>query len=286
MLTRRVFTSSALAALPALEMSGKINSTVNGVMLGAQSYSFRDRGLDEAIAAMKEIGIGFVELFTGHVEPKVAPGKEGREELRKWRLSTSLDHFRGVRRKFDEAGIVLYAYNYSFRDDFTDDEIARGFEFAKALGVKCLTASSNVKTAARIDPFAKKAKVAVGMHNHSRIHENEFATPESFATARNGNSPFIAINLDIGHFTAANFDPVKFLDENHRHIVTLHIKDRKKDQGANVPFGEGDTPIKAVLQLLRSKKYRIPAMIEYEYKGADTVAEVRKCLDYCKAALA
>ena len=68
--------------------------------------------------------------------------------------------------------------------------------------------------------------------------------------------------------------------------MTLHIKDRKKDQGANLPFGEGDTPIKQVLALLREKKLKIPANIEYEYKGSDTVAEVRKCFEYCKQALA
>ena len=65
----------------------------------------------------------------------------------------------------------------------------------------------------------------------------------------------------------------------------MHIKDRKRDQGDNVPFGEGDTKIVEVLQLLREKKYDIPANIEYEYKGADTVAEVRRCFEYCEKAL-
>jgi sugar phosphate isomerase/epimerase len=124
------------------------------------------------------------------------------------------------------------------------------------------------------------------MHNHSRIHANEFARPEDFEEAMMGKSKYIAINLDIGHFVAANYDPVDFLSRHHDRIVTLHIKDRKKDQGANLPFGEGDTPIKAVLQLLKTKKYKIPAMIEYEYKGDDTVAEVKRCFEYCKQALA
>jgi sugar phosphate isomerase/epimerase len=124
------------------------------------------------------------------------------------------------------------------------------------------------------------------MHNHSNIKPDEFARPEDFAAAMEGMSDYIAINLDIGHFTAANFDPVAYLNGHHKDILTLHIKDRKKDQGPNVPFGEGDTPIKEVLQTLKTKKYKIPAMIEYEYKGTDTIAEMKKCLDYCKEALA
>ena len=94
------------------------------------------------------------------------------------------------------------------------------------------------------------------------------------------------MNLDIGHFFAAGYDPIDFINKHHERIVTLHIKDRKSNHGPNMPFGQGETPIKPVLQLLEKKKYKIPANIEYEYEGADTVAEVRKCLEYCKAALA
>lgn len=272
----------ALASLPVAALSAKPNSKVAGVQLGIQSYSFRDRPLDDAIKAMVEIGLSECELWQGHIEPQNLRG----EELRKWRTTVSLDEFKSVRKKFDAAGIDLYAYNYSFKDSFSDEEIARGFEFAKALGVKRLTASANVKTSARIDPHARKAKVWVGMHNHSNIKPNEFATPDDFAEAMKGMSEYIVINLDIGHFTAANFDPIDYLKKNHEKIVTLHIKDRKKNQGANVPFGEGDTPIKQVLQVLKEFRYKIPANIEYEYKGADTVVEVKKCLDFCKLALA
>jgi sugar phosphate isomerase/epimerase len=278
---------AAAAVWPLGAAQKKIDSRVAGVQIGAQSYSFRDRPLDEMIAGMAAAGIGSCELWSGHVEPR---GKEPREPgsrdaVRQWRLTTPLDHFRDIRGKFDAAGITLTAYNLSFRDDFTDEEIARGFEMAQALGVKVITASSNVTTARKVDPFAKKAGIKVGFHNHSEIRPNEFATPDDFATAMKDASGFIAINLDIGHFTAANFDAVDFLDRHHDQIVSLHVKDRKRDQGENVPFGEGDTPIGPVLLRLRDRRWEIPANIEYEYKGADTVVEVRRCFDYCKQAL-
>ena len=273
----------ALAAIPSAAGFARIDSKVHGVQIGVQSYSFRDRSLDDAIKGMVEAGLGECELFEGHVEPQ----HMNRDTQREWRTSVPMDNFRAVRKKFDAAGVLLYAYNYSFRDDFTDEEIARGFEMAKALGVSIITASSTLSVVDRVDREARKAKIKVGFHGHDDVkNPNEFSTPETFQKAMAGRSPYININLDIGHFFAAGFDPVDFITQHHDRIVTLHIKDRKKDHGENMPFGQGDTPIKPVLQLLKQKRYRIPANIEYEYEGGDTVEEVKKCYEYCKQALA
>jgi len=286
MFTRRDIGRLALAWLPRARAFGKLDSHVNGVLIGAQSYSFRDRPLDAAIQGFIDVGLSECELSMGHVEPEFPRGPEGREALRKWRLNVSLDDIRQIRRKFDHAGIELSAYAYNIRDDFTDQEIACGFEFAEALGVHVMTTSATVSVTPRIAAQAEKHKIVVGMHGHSNIKDpNEFAKPESFVEALK-LSQYIAVNLDIGHFWAAGYDPVAFIEQHHARIVTLHIKDRMKNQGKNLPFGEGDTPIREVLQLLKQKKYTIPANIEYEYEGGDTVAEVRKCYDYCRRALA
>jgi sugar phosphate isomerase/epimerase len=212
--------------------------------------------------------------------------RKRQEETRKWRLTTPLDYFKDIRKKFDAAGIKLQAYNLSFNESFSDEEIDRGFQMAQALGVNLITASSTVKTAKRVAPFADKYKLTVAMHGHSNLTDpNEFAKPESFAEAL-AMSKYFAVNLDIGHFFAAGFDPVAYITEHHDRITNLHLKDRKKDNGPNLPWGEGDTPIKPVLQLLKQKKWNIPANIEYEYRGQDAVAEVRKCFQYIKEALA
>ena len=150
-----------------------------------------------------------------------------------------------------------------------------------------VTASTTVATAKRVVPFAEKHKILVAMHGHSNLKDpEEFAKPESFAAAL-AMSKLYRINLDIGHFSAANYDAVDYITKNHEKIVLLHLKDRKKDDGPNTVWGEGDTPIKPVLQLLKEKKWPLPAFIEYEYKGTgSSTEEVKKCFDYCKQALA
>ncbi len=311
MYSRREFGKLALLSLPFSVAVGAGSSKVNGVRIGVQSYSFRTLSLDDAIKAMQSIGIGECELFSGHVEPRMAgmpgpPPGGGRpqpptpeqqaarreamakaaEETKKWRLSVPMDHFTAIRTKFKTAGIVIQAYNLSFNDRFSDEEIDRGFLMAKALGAKFITASSTLKAAKRVAPFADKHKMTVSMHGHSNLKDpNEFAKPESFAAAM-AMSKYFAVNLDVGHFFAAGFDPIAYINENHARITNLHLKDRKKDDGPNTPWGEGDTPIKPVLQLLKTKKYNIPANIEFEYRGEDSVAEVRKCFEYIKGALA
>ena len=84
---------------------------------------------------------------------------------------------------------------------------------------------------------------------------------------------------------AAGHDPLAYLTANHARVVALHLKDRKRNQGPNVPWGEGDTPIRETLHLLRDEGWDIPANIEYEYPGGDTLTELRRCLDYCRNAL-
>jgi sugar phosphate isomerase/epimerase len=313
MITRRDFGKLAISAVPMARALAGINSKIDGVQLGVQSYSFRDLSFDDALKAMVTDGLGLCELFGPHIEgghldkapmaPRPAgarpmspadfakmrddPARKGRrEELRQWRLSVPMSYFEGIKKRFDEAGVNLYAYNYSFGADMTDEEIDRGFDFAKALGVRFITASTTLPVAGRVAPFADKHKMTVAMHGHSDLKDpNQFATPGSFAKAK-AMSPYFKTNLDIGHFTAANFDAVDYIEKNHEDILLIHLKDRKKDQGQNTVWGEGDTPIGPVLKLLRDKKWTIPACIEYEYKGAESsVVEVKKCLDYAEKQL-
>src|SRR5258706_13090589 len=103
--TRRTFNKFAAATALAAPFgslavsAAKINSRIHGVMIGAQTYSFRDMPLDKCLEAMKDIGLGYAELYQGHIEPK------GREALAAWRKNPPIEELKGVSKTFDDPSV-------------------------------------------------------------------------------------------------------------------------------------------------------------------------------------
>ncbi|HLX44128.1 MAG TPA: sugar phosphate isomerase/epimerase [Bryobacteraceae bacterium] len=325
MQTRREFGKIALAALPMGRVFGAINSRVKGVQLGAITYSFGQMPLDDIMKAYVDIGLGEMELMSNHLEtaagaPSGAPPGGGRGrgnapgvarqevrpamtdaqiaearqqpravEMRNWRLAASMDKFAEIRKKINAAGIDVAVLCFNMGEAITDEEIEYAFKMAKAVGAKAISTSTRMMVAKRVAPIAESHKMMIGFHGHDNVADpNETGSLESYAKALSYGK-YNGINLDIGHFTSANFDAIAFIKEHHARITNLHLKDKNKDHGPNVVWGRGDTPIKAVLQLMEKEKYPFPANIELEYpipEGSDRVAEVKKCFAFCKAALA
>ncbi len=321
MFTRRDFGKLALAGLPAsAAFAARINSTVRGVRLGASTYSFRDfrrtPGEDDADATIKALqacGVGEIELYSPTLEPAGQPlppepprpygapprpaaelaaeelelQKANRIALRRWRIETPASHYEAFRQKFEAGGIGLFALTMNYNEQFTDDEIEATFKQAKTLGVETIASSMTLTTARRVAPFADRHQFPVALHGNSNVKDpDRFSTPETFQKGL-AMSRFFRINLDIGHFTAANCDAVEFIRANSGTITHLHIKDRRRNDGTNEQFGEGDTPIKEVLMLLSQMRSPIRAFVEYEYTGLrSSTEEVKRCMEYMKRALA
>src|ERR1039457_6402021 len=99
MYTRRHLGKLGLALLIP-NASAKLVNRVGGVWIGLQGWSFRDRSLDAAIEATKQVGLGSWELGFNHMEPAGV----SRQELRKWREAVPLEGVRKGRRKSDRHG--------------------------------------------------------------------------------------------------------------------------------------------------------------------------------------
>ncbi len=313
--TRREFGRIALATLPTIGVWREItaaattaqrpDSKVAGVQVGLNvPYSFGNNLMpgDEVLQKCVQLGVSAVELRSQPVEQflgvsadlltrsagrasgpdQEAAKKAATEALRKWRLAAPMDKARAFGKQYDEAGVRIEILKFDAIYERTDDEIDYCFALAKAVGARAISCEISVPDTKRLGQFADKHGMMVGYHGHTETGPAQWET--AFGYARHNGA-----NLDIGHFVAGNHgSPLDFLTQHHDRITHVHVKDRKSNNGANVPFGEGDTPVKDVLRLLRDRQWPIQATIEFEYpipSGSDRMTEIARCVKYCEDAL-
>lgn len=298
-----------------------------GVQVGLNApYSFGDNAMssNDTLARMVQVGLSAIELRSQPIElflgaPAAALRGRGRgragapagpltpeqeaeqkadaDALRKWRLSAPLSKARELRKQWDEAGVLIEIVKFDWicRQGVGagqvppplpgDDLLEYCFELAKAVGARAISTEcplSRMEDTRHVGRFADKHKIWVGYHNHDEV------TPAIWEQAF-GYATYNGANFDIGHFLAGqNTSPIPFLKQHHARITHMHTKDRKRNHGANVPFGQGDTPIKEALQTIRDNKWNIQATVEFEYPipdGSDRMAEISKSVQYCKECL-
>jgi sugar phosphate isomerase/epimerase len=250
---------------------------------------------EDAAAAVRAAGGGGRGRGTpGELTPEQQAARAAQEELTKqikeWRTSVSMDPFKKLRKMYNDAGVSIYAWK-QLGTNMSDEEFEYVFNVAEALGATHTTlelpagpeAAAQLK---RIGDFAVKKKIYAAYHTH--LQGSMTCFDEAFAISK-GNMA----NVDLGHWTAGGNkggSQMDFLNKYHARTSSFHLKDRTTPEhcGLNLPWGTGETPIKDILQLVRKNKWKIPASVEFEYaipEGSDAVQEVRKCVEYCKAAL-
>ena len=241
---------------------------------------------DEILEKCLRLGVSAVELRAQPVELFLgSPAAMGAAaaETRKWRLGQSIDAVRPFRRKFEDAGVLIEIVKWDGIYAMSDDEVDYCFQISKALGAKALSTEISLDQTKRIGQFADRHQMPIGYHGHAATSAAMFETAFSYAK-------YHRANLDLGHFTAGqNTSPVPFIKQHHARLTHVHVKDRKLNGGPNVPFGQGDTPIKEVLQLMRDNKWTFQATIEFEYPvppGSDRMTEIARCLEVLQAMLA
>ena len=214
---------------------------------------------------------------------------EAREALKKWRLSVSMDKFKEFRKLYNDAGVSIYCHKLTPSMDMSDEEYDYMFNVAAALGATqvSLELSDNAALTKRMGDFALKHNMVAAYHAHEQASITAW---DGVLAHSKGN----AVNLDCGHYYAGTgLSPVPVIEKLHDRIASMHLKDRTPTtpggRGANLPWGTGSTPIADILQLMKKKKYKFPASVELEYQipeGSDSVAEVKKCVEYCRKILA
>ena len=301
--TRREFHQLLLSALPAAgalaaldplraAAEGKPDSRVAGVQIGLNvPYSFANMAMtsDQVLQACVRLGFSAVELRTQPVEAFMgAPYQAGKPDgatIRPWREHATMDKAHELKSTWNNTGVKIEVMKVDGIFKMSEAELDYSFNLAKALGARAISTeiSKSDEDLKRLGKFADRHKLMVGYHGHTATGPDDWERAFSFAE-------YNGANVDIGHFVAGDHgSPVPFLEKHHDRVTHVHIKDRKRGNGPNTPLGQGDTPIVEVLHLIRDRKWPIEATIEFEYAvpaGSDRMAEIGKCLQYCRDALA
>ena len=322
--TRRDFGKLALAGVPAAALlertvvgsllaAERPDSLINGVQIGTITYSYRSMADQSAAATLNYIlnsGISAIELMNGPAESfagapapqRVGGGRRDQpptagqqnaqraaaDQLKKWRLSASMDKYKALRKMYNDAGVTIYAWK-CLNPSMSDEELEYVFNVAEALGCTHTTVelTEDVAQLKRIGAFAEKHKIYAAYHTHTQGSMTAF--DQAFAVSKANMA-----NVDFGHYVAGGNvggSSVQFLEKHHDRIASFHLKDRTTPEHGekNLPWGTGDTPLKELLQTVKRNKWKMPATIELEYdvpQGSDAVKEVVNCLHYCRQALA
>ncbi len=104
---------------------------------------------------------------------------------------------------YKQAGVSIYAYKpNALSPNNTDAEVDYAFRAAKALGASHVTVEipKDDVQSKRLGEIAARNKMYVAYHGHLQ------QTPTVWDEAL-GQSKYNALNLDMGHYTAAGYDP-------------------------------------------------------------------------------
>ncbi len=296
-LSRRAFLggTAALAAssmIPGgacLAAAAKPNSKFNGVQIGVITYSYRSMpgSAENLLDYILKCGISSVELMGGPAEQyaKAAAGAAS-QPMQEWRAKPAMEGFAALRKLYNDAGVNIHIVKFGDigNGGMSDEHIDYYFQVAKALGARGITREISEEAAKRLGPMADQHKIMIGFHNHTQLR------PDTYDGPILSYGKYLGINLDIGHYVAGTNEMSLPLIKKHKdRILSIHLKDRKKDNGPNMPFGQGDTDIVPVLQYMKENKLTFPGDVELEYgipQGSDAVEEVARCVRYCRDAVA
>ena len=282
-----------------------LNSKFFGVQIGVITYSFRSmkQDVNSLIRYCKECNINAIELMGDSIEvhagkPKNTSNSKNplasvqyRKDVINWRRKVSMKKFKKIKKLFNNNGITIYAFKpNALGENNTDEEIIYALKAGKALGATHVTVEipKDETHSLKLGKLAEKYKMHIAYHAHKQAADTAWDTLLS-------QSNYNAINLDCGHYIAAGGNNtseslLRFIEKNSKRIMSMHLKDRSSNKTGktNHPWGEGETPIKEILTLLKEKQYDIPVSIEFEYRtsiASNAINEVKKCLEYSKKIL-
>jgi len=232
--------------------------------MGIQSYSLRHFGFERALQITRELGLNLCEAFPMHF-PYFAPREQWGE----------------MQAMVKRSGVQVVAYGVVGFG--ADEKAARAiFEFAKAMGIKVLTADPEPASFSYLARLCEEFKIPIAIHNHGP--GSRYDKIRDVEQAMQGQPDWIGVCIDTGHFLRSGEDPVEAARRFGKRVHAVHLKD-VKGRTQFVILGKGDLDTVGFLKALREAGFKGCLALEYEEKPEDPVADIRECLQVVQQAV-
>jgi sugar phosphate isomerase/epimerase len=263
----------ALAAVPAFSAGSK-DDPFGGFRVGAQSYTFRKFNLENALKRMKELGLKYGEFYQAHCPLTDKP--------------TAIKAFLKLCKEYDVTPLAWGVQGFT-KDH---DQNKKYFEFAKALGLKMLSADPSPDSFDSLDKLCEEYKIAIGIHPHGPSGRglHRWYSAEVILKAVKDHNPLIGSCLDTGHLIRAaqlgkKLDPAQQIRLMGKRNFGIHLKDHDNTKKVDVIFGKGVLDVPAVLKALKEVKFTGLISIEYEASENNPSPDVKACVAVVKDAV-
>lgn len=278
-LTRRRFLAASSAVMASACLAGRRvlaeyePTRFPGFLMGIQSYSLREFPVDKAIKTAGELGVAHLEFFSGHFP-----------------LTSTEEEIAGLNQRMLDEGMVTLGHGVN-RFDKDHEKNEKIFQFAKAAGIKNISADPSPDSFESLDKLVAKYDIRVAIHNHGPSHR--YNTALDVLNAVKDHDPRIGACADLGHFIRSGEDPVEVIRLLKGRLYGIHLKDfaEQKDKTKGVILGKGHLDVVNVFRALLQVEFPTDGCLslEYEENPKDPVADIRECLEVaseaCKTAV-
>jgi inosose dehydratase len=238
--------------------------------LGIQLYSLRGFPVDEALGHARDLGLRYVEFYSGMYPIDSDPAA-----------------IAAMREKLDLLGLSISAHGVN---RFTKDAAANRqiFEFARAAGIRILGADPDPDSFSSLDALVDEFDIRVAIHNHGPTHRYNKAVDVLDAIASHDER--IGACADLGHFIRSGERPVDVIRLLAGRLYGIHLKDfaEMQDKTHGVILGQGHVDVPAVMSALVQAGFPSDGAlsIEYEEDPQNPLDAIRECVRVADEAIA
>lgn len=264
LLRTAAFGAAGLALLPAVTHAGQAQRGYKPFRMAIQSYTLRGYKLDEALAKTKTVGLKYWEGWDGHL-----PITEDPNQIAQYK------------QKLAAHGITMPTYGVvGFSNDEADAR--KKFNFAKAMGVRTMTAYPSLDSLSMLDKLVEEYKINLAIHNHGP-GDDLYDKIQKEVDALKGHSQRIGACIDTGHYLRSDERPETAAGTFGTRVYGVHLKDVKigpGDQKSFTELGKGTLDLNVFLKEIIKYGYpqRGVLSLEYEEHPDDPIPYIEECL--------